>query len=271
MKKVCAVWISVLSLFFNLSFSQYLSKSIVPYSIDISTDKTSNLIFPVSIKSVDRGSAAVLAQKASGVENVLQIKAGEENFKKTNLTVITDDGHFYSFIIGYSSEPAVLNFSFAADSNKAILANQTLIESSFTASAEEMKSKRDWIHKNVWEQNVALSLAKLFMKDGLLWVELKIENKSLIPFTPVYTRFTLKDTKSARRTASQETELIPLLKDSFKKVNEYDSSSIVYVFNPFTVPDTKELIIQIGESEGNRLLTLPLSHRIMNKIRAWKK
>src|SRR5881275_3044240 len=85
-------------------FAQYLPKPITPYRIDIGYNKTSNLIFPYAIKSVDKGSADILAQKASGVENILQIKAGEQNFKETNLTVITANGQFYSFIVNYSDE-----------------------------------------------------------------------------------------------------------------------------------------------------------------------
>src|SRR4051812_19268921 len=92
-------------------FAQYLPKSITPYKVSISYDKTSNLIFPFAIKSVDIGSAAVLAQKAQGVENILQLKAGEQYFKETNVTVITVDGHFYSFIVNFNAEPSILNFS----------------------------------------------------------------------------------------------------------------------------------------------------------------
>ena len=62
-------------------FAQFLPKSITPYRISISYEKTSNVILPFAIKSVDIGSAAVLAQKAQGVENILQLKAGEQNFK----------------------------------------------------------------------------------------------------------------------------------------------------------------------------------------------
>ena len=74
--------------------AQYLPKSIAPYRIEIGYVKTSNLIFPSAIKSVDRGSSWVLAQKAPGVENILQIKAAQPNFKETNVTVVTADGHF---------------------------------------------------------------------------------------------------------------------------------------------------------------------------------
>jgi len=54
--------------------------------------KTTNIIFPYSIVSVDIGSRDVLAQKAKGVENILQIKAARDSFPQTNISIITADG-----------------------------------------------------------------------------------------------------------------------------------------------------------------------------------
>lgn len=262
--------IGVLCSLCEISLAQFPPKEIVPYPINISADKTSNLIFPVSIKSVDRGSSAVLAQKANGVENILQVKAGEQNFKKTNLTVITDDGHFYSFIVSYASDPAVLNFSFAGDSSKALIANQLITDACFISVTDQIKSKRPWLHKRAWEQNVKMSLTKLYINKGLLWLEMVIENKSLIPFTPTYSRFFLKDVKEAKRTASQENEITPLKKTPLTKIGEHVSAAYVLVFNPFTVPNSKELLVQVGENGDNRLMTLVVSHRVMKRVRPWK-
>lgn len=57
----------------------------------------------------------MLAQKAKGVENILLIKAGRENFLETNLSVITADGKLYSFVLGYINNPTAINLSFATD------------------------------------------------------------------------------------------------------------------------------------------------------------
>src|SRR3954470_10418956 len=86
---------------------------IEPYPLKITLNKTTNIIFPYAIKSVDRGSADVLAQKAKGVENILLVKAGRENFPQTNLSVVTADGKLYSFILDYISNPSAINLSFA--------------------------------------------------------------------------------------------------------------------------------------------------------------
>src|ERR1700751_5325199 len=83
----------------------YKIKRIDPLRLDISTSMTTNLIFPYAIKSVDRGSIDVLAQKAKGSENVLQVKAAKAPFKQSNLSVVTADGQLFSFLIDYAEYP----------------------------------------------------------------------------------------------------------------------------------------------------------------------
>ncbi len=118
MKKIIAVLITGIFLFLSgiSSFSQNANQvnttSIEPYPLAIAYDKTTNLVFPYAIKSVDRGSQSVLAQKAKGVENILQIKAGRKGFEETNLTVITAEGKLYCFLLNYAPQPPVLNLSF---------------------------------------------------------------------------------------------------------------------------------------------------------------
>ena len=271
MKQIHVI-LAVMLCFFQLHlFAQYLPKSILPYQINICPDKTSNLIFPVAIKSVDRGSQAVLAQKATGVENILQVKAADKDFTPTNLTVITAEGHFYSFAVSYALSPAILNFSFVSDSSeKAIIKDQSLAEASFTSTANAIKSNRHSIHKSIREQDIKVTLSNLFIKDDLLLVEISINNQSLVPFLPEYARFFIQDMKTAKRSATQQIELLPLQHTALDKVNGHTSQTYVFSFTPFTVPRTKELIIQMGENKGSRLLTLHVNHRINRKIKEWK-
>ncbi len=97
-------------IFSQTQSANYQANWIKPYHLAITFLKTTHLIFPYAIKSVDRGSPDILVQKAKGVENVLLVKAGRENFKESNLSVITADGKFYSFLINYSSIPSPLLF-----------------------------------------------------------------------------------------------------------------------------------------------------------------
>lgn len=72
--------------------------TIPAFSIEVTYDKTSHIIFPSSIRYVDLGSNYIVAGKAAEAENVLRVKAAVEEFaEETNFSVITEDGHFYGF------------------------------------------------------------------------------------------------------------------------------------------------------------------------------
>src|SRR5258707_3186751 len=95
------------------------------HHVEVTYNKTSNIVFPTVIKSVDRGSRDVIVQKAKGVGNVLQLKAGKENFPETNLTVITSDGTLHQFTVNYSDEQASLAIHFNNSENPVPLAFET--------------------------------------------------------------------------------------------------------------------------------------------------
>ncbi|MCE8577518.1 DUF4138 domain-containing protein, partial [Bacteroides fragilis] len=52
----------------------------------------------------------LIAGKADGAENVIRVKATVRNFpNETNMSVITEDGSFYTFNVKYAAEPLLLN------------------------------------------------------------------------------------------------------------------------------------------------------------------
>ena len=99
--------------------SLFASKDLLPrnnnYSfipsehLAITFNKTTNLIFPFSVQSIDRGSKDILVQQPKGTENIVQVKADKPNFTQTNLSVITIDGKLYSFTVDYTAQPDQLN------------------------------------------------------------------------------------------------------------------------------------------------------------------
>lgn len=256
------------------------TKSITPYSITITYNKTSNLIFPYAIKSVDRGNAAVLVQKAKGVDNILQVKAGRQGFNQTNLTVVTADGQFYSFLVDYALTPAALNLSFAKDSltdtlnntagPKALLSDGPLDEAVFNTIADQINQQEGFLHLHSREQKMRLSLQSIWLKDKAMWLALQLENKSLIDYIPDYVRFFVRDKKRAKRTAVQETEIIPLYASADTVVTGEQLRNSVFAFTPFTIPPTQELVMQVGERNGGRSLLLHVNHRALLKARLLK-
>ena len=86
------------------------SQMIPPHGLEITYDKTVHVIFPAPVKYVDLGSTNLIAGKADGAENVIRVKATTRNFREeTNMSVITEDGNFYTFNVKYADEPLLLN------------------------------------------------------------------------------------------------------------------------------------------------------------------
>ena len=85
------------------------SQMIPPHGLEITYDKTVHVIFPAPVKYVDLGSTNLIAGKADGAENVIRVKATTRNFREeTNMSVITEDGNFYTFNVKYADEPLLL-------------------------------------------------------------------------------------------------------------------------------------------------------------------
>ena len=86
------------------------SRMIPPHGLEITYDKTVHIIFPSPVRYVDLGSPNLIAGKADGAENVIRVKATRKHFRsETNMSVITEDGNFYTFNVKYADEPLLLN------------------------------------------------------------------------------------------------------------------------------------------------------------------
>ena len=79
-----------------------------PLRIEAGFTKTVHILFPSPVTYIDIGSMDIIAGKADGAENVVRVKAAVRNFAaETNLTVITEDGGFFTFDVHYAENPAV--------------------------------------------------------------------------------------------------------------------------------------------------------------------
>lgn len=259
----------VLLLLFQLSaLAQGLTDSfstINPYHLAVSYNKTSNLIFPYAIKSVDRGSAAVITQKAKGADNILQVKAGRRGFTQTNLTVITTDDQFYSFLLDYALEPSILNISFVSEIQKQALSRIKTNESLLNDAAENVKNAKQFLNIHTQNLGMRLTLNSIYLDNKTMWFTLAATNQSLINFKPEYVRFFLRDRKRGKRTAVQEMEIQPLFSSVIENIQGLQSQKLIFGFTPFTIPSSKRLIIQLGEENGGRSLVLAVrSRKILN-------
>lgn len=238
----------------------------------ISLNKTTNLIFPYAIKSVDRGSGDVLAQKAKGVENILLVKAGRENFTETNLSVITSDGKLYSFVLGYINNPATINISFSTDTTDADVSTSIkpdYNEASMQRDAETILKKKKKLHGVRDDRyEVSLILNGIYIKGDVIFLKVEIGNKSNINYDVEMLSFFIKDEKKAKRTASQEIEIQPLyIYGNASTIRAKSKNNIVITLPKFTIPDKQYVSVALMEKNGGRNLRLSTHNRTILKAK----
>lgn len=232
-------------------------------SIEISFSKTTSIVFPYAIKSVDKGSADVLVQKARGVENILLVKAGIRDFAQTNLTVVTSDGRLYSYILNYDEQCPVLHVTAETgqlDGHEVLFPleneNQKRIEV-HAKLALSKKKKISGLYKSRYQ--IRIQVNGIFIHQDMMYFRVVLENKSKITYDVDQLRFFIRDQKKAVRTASQEIEIEPVYATSkASQIPDVAEVSMVYAIPKFTIPEKKILILQLIEQEGGRHLELEI-------------
>lgn len=244
-------------------------------TIEVTFNKTSSVIFPAAITSVDRGSRDILAQRAKGVNNILQLKAGTLNFKETNLTVITADGNLHHFFVKYSDKPSRytvnIGISPLADSNQ-LLFQSEMTEADLKQLSEEILSREDDRKiKSYTKYDMKLLLRGIYIEDNVMFFHLSIENKSNIPYHNEVLRFSIRDKRQSKRTASQEVSEAAIHQTGdASMIDGKSSNELVFAIPKFTIPDAKLLRIELKEKRGGRHLFIDVKNNSIIKARRVK-
>ncbi|KDN54665.1 conjugative transposon protein TraN [Flavobacterium seoulense] len=239
-------------------------------SLAIAYSKTTNIVFPNSILSVDRGSSDVLVQKAKGVDNILQIKAAQQDFTETNLTVVTADGQLHSFVVNYDEKKPLLNLVVGQKNSISDHLGSTEIE-----NEAELKSyaelafyeKKKVYNVKDYKYDMKLQLNGLFIHEGVMYFRINLENNSNVSYDISQFRFFIRDQKKTKRTASQEIEIHPLyIYNSTEIVVGKSEVCLVFALPKFTIPDKKYLAIQLMEDQGGRHLELQVKNKKLMQL-----
>lgn len=234
--------------------------------VTVTYNKTTSIIFPASITSVDRGSKDVLIQKAKGVLNVLQIKAAHRSMPETNLTVITADGKLNHFFLRYEDNPTCLTWKVSAvdnENNLPVMLQQPNHQKEITQKAETIqKSKNPRLMRSTKKNKMKLQLNDIFINGEVLFLKLTITNQSNINYTPDLIRFYTEDKKQVKRTAAQQLDRKPIyVQGDATQIIGTTATTLFYAFEKFTIPDAKHGVIELFEQQGGRHLRLIFQNR----------
>lgn len=224
------------------------------YSIQVSFIKTIHIIFPGAIKYVDLGSGDIIAAKTPGAENVLRVKAAHENFsEQTNMTVICEDGTFYSFDVIYSKEPTKLNITIANEIYTTNFGDVSTrqVEAIMQAIYKENRNNIKYLGCKLF--SIQTLVKSIYVHEGLFFIHIYIKNTSNVGLDIDFIHFKIIDKKLVKRTAMQEIYLEPLASYSeVKRVLAHSSIHMVYVFSKIMLADEKQFTIELYEKEGAR-------------------
>ncbi len=232
--------------------------SVAQTSLCITTDKTTSLVFPFAIRHVDRGTQSVLVQPVKEVPTILLVKAATKDFAETNLSVITDDGSVYSFVVCYNREPSVWVYHLPI--------NKIATPETYANIILDNPQTIGGIKDKKWD--ILAQVKGIYIRGDVIYYQLYLANQSPVDYDVDLLRFYIRDKKKSTRTAVQENELKPLyVAGNITQVKANSTSVAIVAIDKFTIPEAKYLSIEVMEKNGGRHLSMRVNNRkIMQAI-----
>jgi len=264
-------------LFNGLTRPLTFNRMIPPYALEVTFSKTVHIIFPAAIRYVDLGSIDLLAAKADGAENVLRVKSASQGFRReSNLSVITEDGSYYTFNVKYADEPVKLSVEMADFLHGWNIENKpgneipVYLSDLGNVSPYLVRLIMETIHSNnrtkikhIGSKNFGVQylMKGIYSFNELLFFHLQLKNTSTVGYDIDYITFKIIDKKVAKRTAMQEQVIVPLR--SYNQVTSVSGDKeerTVFALPKFTIPTDKQLVIELIEKDGGRNQTLTVEN-----------
>ena len=262
------------------------SQPIRPMRIEVGFTKTVHILFPSPVTYIDIGSMDIIAGKADGAENVVRVKAAVRNFiAETNLTVITEDGGFFTFDVHYAENPAVstVNLTVQEPQTKGVkeptAAGDPLSPAPVTKSrvllrevGREKPATVKRMLNDIYRQNrtdvkgirtkkygIGVEVLGIYVFNDVIYIHSCISNDTNISFEVDARRFIVADRKLAKRTAQQQTplEVLRVCNDP-AVVRGHQRQRTVFALPKLTISDDKVLLLEIIEKNGARHQTVEI-------------
>ena len=241
----------------------------VKYTLPVTDSKLSHIIFPTNLIYVDYGDETVEVTKASGVENIIAVRASSAFVPETNVSVMTEERRFYTFNLSYQPQVPVLSFIVDKDVRQQ---GQVAILDDREMNVMQKDSIRHQIagmarnHTDLKETigGVEFSIHNVMVKDNTIFLKMQLDNSSNVNYSIDFIRFYIQDQKKSKRTAEQQLELVPLFYfDYTDEVRYHQKAVFTAALEKFTIPDKKECIIEIQEGGGGRHFYFKLRNKYL--------
>ena len=261
-------------------------QQIEPRKIEAGFTKTVHILFPSPVTYIDIGSMDIIAGKADGAENVVRVKAAVQNFTaETNLTVITEDGGFFTFDVHYAENPAIstLNLTVREPQTEGVkkpvatddLQQRVPASEGRVLLREVGREKPATVKRmlsDIYRQNrtdvkgirtkkygIGVEVLGIYVSNDVVYLHICMYNDTNISFEVDSRRFVVADRKLAKRTAQQQTplEILRVCNDP-AVVRGHQRQRTVFALPKLTISDDKVLLLEIIEKNGARHQTVEI-------------
>lgn len=270
-------------------------QEIRPQRIEAGFTKTVHILFPSPVTYIDIGSMDIIAGKADGAENVVRVKAAVRNFTaETNLTVITEDGGFFTFDVHYAENPVVstLNLTVQDQQTEGVKEPVAAGDPLPTVPASEGRvllrevgrEKPATIKRmlsDIYRQNrtdvkgirvkkygIGVEVLGIYVSNDVIYIHTCMYNDTNISFEMDSRHFIVADRKLTKRTAQQQTplEILRVCNDP-AVVRGHQRQRTVFALPKLTISDDKVLLLEIIEKNGARHQTIEIPSRELLKAK----
>ena len=262
-------------------------QQIEPRKIEAGFTKTVHILFPSPVTYIDIGSMDIIAGKADGAENVVRVKAAVRNFAaETNLTVITEDGGFFTFDVHYAENPAVSTLNLTVQEPQTESMKKPAAASDYQPITSEGRVLlREVGHEkpatvkrmlsDIYRQNrmdvkgirtkkygIGVEVQGIYVFNDVIYIHTCISNDTNISFEVDARRFIVADRKLTKRTAQQQTplEILRVCNDP-AVVRGHQRQRTVFALPKLTISDDKVLLLEIIEKNGARHQTVEIGSK----------
>ena len=266
--------------------TQETPAEIRPQRIEAGFTKTVHILFPSPVTYIDIGSMDIIAGKADGAENVVRVKAAVRNFAaETNLTVITEDGGFFTFDVYYAENPVVstLNLTVQEPQPESMKKPAAVGYPQPTAPASEGRvllrevgrEKPATVKRmlsDIYRQNrtdvkgirakkygIEVEVLGIYVFNDVIYIHSCISNDTNISFEVDARHFIVADGTLTKRTAQQQStlEILRVCNDP-AVVRGHQRQRTVFALPKLTISDDKVLLLEIIEKNGARHQTVEI-------------
>ncbi len=136
-----------------------------------------------------------------------------------------------------------------------------------SAVLSKVKESGSFLYQQTKAYGIRIELKGIYLHNQQLYFSFAIFNRTRLNYPVDFIHFYIRDRVTVKRTSVQDVELIPMYMDPVSNIPAKSKQNFVIVLPQFTIPGTRECILELFELNGGRNLTLKVTNKCIFQAR----